>query len=180
MHLKKLLKKNEFLMYSTHLGVPLYSIWEICFSGINCSVAFYALIQVSTLNSAYFDTHKLPLWKKIESFYSVIFPIKANWLKNMFCCFPHFCKPISSGFWFKTQKKSRVGPSYLSCIFTLQFCLVPFVFSVCFETNLFVSVVSKRVRNTETNRKIIFWFRETNRKSTETDCVSVCFGSNRK
>jgi hypothetical protein len=25
--------------------------------------------------------------------------------------------------------------------------------SVCFETNLFVSVVSKRVRNTETNRK---------------------------
>jgi hypothetical protein len=28
--------------------------------------------------------------------------------------------------------------------------------------------------------KIIFWFRETNRKSTETDCVSVCFGSNRK
>jgi hypothetical protein len=26
----------------------------------------------------------------------------------------------------------------------------------------------------------IFWFRETNRKSSETDCVSVCFGSNRK
>jgi hypothetical protein len=28
--------------------------------------------------------------------------------------------------------------------------------------------------------KIIYWFRETNRKWTETDCVSVCFGSNRK
>jgi hypothetical protein len=29
-------------------------------------------------------------------------------------------------------------------------------------------------------KKIIFWFRETNRKWTETDCVSVCFGSNQK
>jgi hypothetical protein len=27
--------------------------------------------------------------------------------------------------------------------------------------------------------KIIFWFRETNRKLAKTDCVSVCFGSNR-
>jgi hypothetical protein len=51
--------------------------------------------------------------------------------------------------------------------------------SVCFETDLFVSVVLKRIRNTEANRKINFWFRETNQKSTETDCVSVCFGSNR-
>ncbi len=52
--------------------------------------------------------------------------------------------------------------------------------SVFFETGLFVSVVSIRVRNTETNRKIIFWFHETNRKTTETDCVSVLFVSNRK
>jgi hypothetical protein len=28
--------------------------------------------------------------------------------------------------------------------------------------------------------KIIYWFRETNRKWTETDWVSVCFGSHRK
>jgi hypothetical protein len=28
--------------------------------------------------------------------------------------------------------------------------------------------------------KIIYWFRETNRKSTETGRVSVCFGLNRK
>jgi hypothetical protein len=34
--------------------------------------------------------------------------------------------------------------------------------------------------NTETNRKECFLFRETNRKTTETDLVSVCFGSNQK
>jgi hypothetical protein len=39
---------------------------------------------------------------------------------------------------------------------------------------------SETPKQTETNEKIIFWFRETNRKWTETDCVSVCFGSNRK
>jgi hypothetical protein len=34
------------------------------------------------------------------------------------------------------------------------FCLCIFsVFSVCFETDVFVSIVSKRARNTETNRK---------------------------
>ncbi len=43
--------------------------------------------------------------------------------------------------------------------------------SVCFETVLFVSVVSIYVRNTETT--------QTNRNTTETDLVSVCFGSNR-
>ncbi len=41
--------------------------------------------------------------------------------------------------------------------------------SVYFETGLFVLVVSMSIRNTETNRK-----------TTETDCVSVLFGSNRK
>jgi hypothetical protein len=58
---------------------------------------------------------------------------------------------------------------------------VKFVFSICFETDLVVSVlsdVSIRIRNTETNQKIIFWFREISRKSTEKDWVSVCFGSN--
>jgi hypothetical protein len=44
-------------------------------------------------------------------------------------------------------------------------------FSVCFETDLFVSVVSILIRNTETPKqteKIIYWFCETNRKTTET------------
>jgi hypothetical protein len=54
------------------------------------------------------------------------------------------------------------------------------IVSVRFETVLFVSVVSIKVRNTETNRKIFFWFHETNRNKRETDLVSVCFGSNRK
>jgi hypothetical protein len=35
---------------------------------------------------------------------------------------------------------------------TLVFMLLFSFFSVCFETDLFVSVVSKRVKNTETNR----------------------------
>jgi hypothetical protein len=52
--------------------------------------------------------------------------------------------------------------------------------SVCFENILFVSVVLILVPNTKTNRKNVFWFRETNRKTTETDWVSVCFGWNRK
>jgi hypothetical protein len=33
--------------------------------------------------------------------------------------------------------------------------LIFFIFSVCFETELFVSVVSKQIRNTETNRKFL-------------------------
>jgi hypothetical protein len=33
-----------------------------------------------------------------------------------------------------------------------SFYVAFFVFSVCFETDLFVSVVSKRVKNTKTNR----------------------------
>ncbi len=51
---------------------------------------------------------------------------------------------------------------------------------VCFDKILFVSVVSIPVQNTETNPKNVFWFCKTNRKTTETDWVSVCFGSNRK
>jgi hypothetical protein len=39
---------------------------------------------------------------------------------------------------------------------------------------------SETPKQTEINRKNVFWFRETNRKTTETDWVSVCFGSNRK
>jgi hypothetical protein len=52
--------------------------------------------------------------------------------------------------------------------FLFQYFFI-FVFSICFETDLFVSVVSKRVRNTEINQKINLWFRETNQKTTETD-----------
>ncbi len=52
--------------------------------------------------------------------------------------------------------------------------------SFCFDTGLFVSVVSVKVRITKTNRKIFFWFRQTNRKTTKTEWVSVCFGLNRK
>jgi hypothetical protein len=32
----------------------------------------------------------------------------------------------------KRKKKLRIDPPYLSYIFTLQFCLVPYVFSICF------------------------------------------------
>ncbi len=48
------------------------------------------------------------------------------------------------------------------------------VVSVCFETVLFVSVVSIKVRNTETKRNkpkqtdiVCFWFHETNRNTTK-------------
>jgi hypothetical protein len=51
------------------------------------------------------------------------------------------------------------------------------IFLVCFDKVLFVSIL---VQNTEKNQKNVFWFRETNRKTTKTDLVSVCFGSNRK
>ncbi len=54
------------------------------------------------------------------------------------------------------------------------------IVSVCYETDLFVSVVSIKIRNTETNRNILFLFHETNRNKRETDLVSVCFASNRK
>jgi hypothetical protein len=44
----------------------------------------------------------------------------------------------------------------------------------CFDT-------SPKHRNIpKQTEKNVFWFRETNRKTTETDWVSVCFGSNRK
>jgi hypothetical protein len=46
------------------------------------------------------------------------------------------------------------------------------IFFLYLENDLFVSVVSIRIRNTETNRKFIFWFRNTNQKSTETDWAS--------
>jgi hypothetical protein len=55
-------------------------------------------------------------------------------------------------------------------------CTVFFVFLVCFETVLFVSVVSIQVRNTEANRnklKNVLGFM----KHTETVSVSVCLGS---
>ncbi len=53
------------------------------------------------------------------------------------------------------------------------------IVSVRFETVLFVSVVSIKVRNTEITEIFFFGFHETNRNKRETDLVSVCFGSNR-
>jgi hypothetical protein len=44
----------------------------------------------------------------------------------------------------------------------------------CFDTD---PKHRNKLKQTEKN---VFWFRETNRKTTETDWVSVCFGSNRK
>ncbi len=38
---------------------------------------------------------------------------------------------------------------------------------------------SETPKQTKTNRTNVFWFHKTNRKTTETDWVSVCFGSNR-
>ncbi len=61
-------------------------------------------------------------------------------------------------------------------VFFRKFLIV----SVRLETVLFVSVVSIKVRNTETNRNFFFWFQETNRNKRETDLVLVCFGSNWK
>jgi hypothetical protein len=47
-----------------------------------------------------------------------------------------------------------------------------FVFSVCFVTDLFVSIcfdIDPKHRNEpKQTEKIIYWFRETNRKTTET------------
>jgi hypothetical protein len=40
---------------------------------------------------------------------------------------------------------------------------------VCFDIGMFVSIVSIRVRNTKKTENLIFWFYETNRKTTETD-----------
>ncbi len=37
-----------------------------------------------------------------------------------------------------------------------------------------------RSETSKQTEKNAFWFRETNRKTTETDWVSVCFGSNRE
>jgi hypothetical protein len=47
-------------------------------------------------------------------------------------------------------------------VFFRQFWIV----SVRFETVLFVSVVSIKVRNTETNRKIFFWVSRNKPKQT--------------
>ncbi len=49
--------------------------------------------------------------------------------------------------------------------------------SVCYETVLFVSVVS--IETLKQTGIFCFWFHETNRNKRETDLVSVCFGSNR-
>ena len=51
--------------------------------------------------------------------------------------------------------------------------------SVSYETDLFISVVSIKVRKPKQTEIFSFWFHETNRNKRETDLVSVCFGSNR-
>jgi hypothetical protein len=66
--------------------------------------------------------------------------------------------------------------------FSENFGLFRFV-SVCYETVLFVSVVSNFDIGSKHRNKpklFVFWFHETNRNKCETDLVSVCFGSNRK
>ncbi len=69
-------------------------------------------------------------------------------------------------FWFEPRKKiNGFEDPRIENVFWRFFRFV----SVCFEKILFVSVVSIPVRNTETNRKKVFWFRETNQKITETD-----------
>jgi hypothetical protein len=63
---------------------------------------------------------------------------------------------------------TRVQPTLYLLVCMLR-CIFRFVL-VCLETYMFVSVVLIPVRNTESNRKkIFFWFRETNRNTTETD-----------
>jgi hypothetical protein len=66
--------------------------------------------------------------------------------------------------------------------FFLKACVL-LVFSICFETDLFVlvlSVVLIRIRNTETNQKNYFLVLQKKRNATETDWVSVCFCLNWK
>jgi hypothetical protein len=43
------------------------------------------------------------------------------------------------------------------------------IFSVCFDKVLFGSVVSKHRNKPKQSEKNVFWFHETNRKTTETD-----------
>jgi hypothetical protein len=49
--------------------------------------------------------------------------------------------------------------------------------SVCFGC---FDIDPKHQKEPKQTEKIIYWFHETNRKTTETGQVSVCFGSNRK
>jgi hypothetical protein len=80
--------------------------------------------------------------------------------------------------------------SFLLAIFPAQFIAKLSCFCCIFRCFRFVSKQiclfrlfrngSKTPKQTETNRKFVCCFRETNRKWTETDWVSACFGSNRK
>jgi hypothetical protein len=74
----------------------------------------------------------------------------------------------------RTEKKNLQfrGPPNRECFLE--------IFSVCFEKILFVRLFRYRFETPKQTEKNVFWFHETNRKTTETDWVSVCFGSNRK
>lgn len=61
----------------------------------------------------------------------------------------------------------------------LQFDSSLFYFGLLRNQSVF-SYVLIQVHIPKQTEKLSNWFRETNRKGTETDRVSVCFGSNRK
>jgi hypothetical protein len=70
-----------------------------------------------------------------------------------------------------TVHKPKTKPLQVGCVF-LIFFIKFWIFSVRFETVLFVSVVSIKVRNSETNRKIFFWGFT---KQTETNAKQILF-----
>ncbi len=97
-----------------------------------------------------------------------------------FGCFVSIPKQRVSVFRLNRNKQKSNQNSVIESIlwyFFTKFRVVS-VCSVCFETVLFVSVVSTQVRNTKTNRNKPKFFVFGFTKQTEIDLVSVCFGSN--
>jgi hypothetical protein len=77
---------------------------------------------------------------------SVTFPKKVNCFKHIFCYFPHFCKVCKQPSDFCTTFKNvKNRPTLLIIHFYIEILFDPSLFSVSFETNLFVSRVSTEV-----------------------------------
>ncbi len=119
-----------------------------------------------------------PLWLigLMINFSDILEPISICSNRHIACCcrFIISVKKIWPNFYvFIAEKIHFKGTVSQDRMVRISFRLV--------KECLFVSVVSVNFRNTETNRKSQFFgFHETNRKTTETDWVSVYFGLNRK
>ncbi len=92
-----------------------------------------------------------------------------------FGCFASIPKQVVSMFRLNRNKQKTQPNSLKESIFenfSENLRLFPFV-SVCYETNLFVSVVSIQVRNTETNQNFFFLVSRNKLKQTQN---RSCFG----